>query len=123
MKNDVAHKARASFCIQESLLFERRRGSGFLGFFLRLLGEFFALRSGRRTKTLRFFREFFESIDAARCINALLFPGIERMAIGADVDIHLASRRTGRDDGSAAAGNGCSFRIGRMNTALHKTRK
>jgi hypothetical protein len=63
---------------------------------LEILQGFFAFR------LLEFFVLPAKSLDSSRRINQLLFPSIERMALGADFNPNILLRGTGRDFISAS---------------------
>ena len=59
-----------------------------------------------------------ELVDPALCLRLLLLACVERMALGADLDVKAFLRGACNEGIAAVAGNGCLI-VGRMNSLSH----
>ena len=78
----------------------------------------FALLAAVRTSFLFQTKSLVETIDTSTGVNQLLLAGIERVALGADLNTDLLLSGTTGKSVTAVAANGCLFVVG-MDAFLH----
>ena len=71
-----------------------------------------------RTSVLLQAETLVETVNTSTGVNQLLLAGIERVALGADLNTDVLLSRTGREDITTGTANGSLFVVG-MDTFLH----